>query len=495
MSSPIRIHPENPKLFDFRGRPLVLLTATEHYGAVMNRPFRIERYLEDAARCGHTLTRLFTLFRELQAFCNPYSTCKPETTDYVAPWERVGPEPALDFLPKWDLDRPNPEFHERLDRFMTLASEAGVIVELVLFSNTYAPQIWQLNPLNAGNHVNGDVEEIPCTDYTTLRHPGLLARQEQYARRVVEAVNRFDNLIIEICNEPGGHKPGSEAAGADEVNDWLKHMIGFVREVESALPNQHLIVGQESFAYPTPDDPPDPPDVHQYGDQSFDAMDYDVVNMHPLSNLWLRGRQYNLGPFMRGRLRVAAVRDYCLAAWAEQKPVNLDEDNAASQWHEPFGWTIHRKRAWTAAMCGAHYDVIDFSVWPGRERGVEPPGCGIRAFVGHLARFVHRMDLAHARPLPEIVAAAPKPVVATAFGVPGREVAVYLPDAREAEEPGCGEPIAGELELALPAGAWRVACYDPKTGVESPAIAMTSDGALRMTLPEFAEDIVVVARA
>jgi hypothetical protein len=74
MTEPIRIHPDNPKLFEFRGQPIVLVTPTEHYGAVMNRPFRYERYLADAAEKGITASRLFVLFRELQSACNPYST-------------------------------------------------------------------------------------------------------------------------------------------------------------------------------------------------------------------------------------------------------------------------------------------------------------------------------------------------------------------------------------------------------------------------------------
>ncbi len=97
MFQPVQIHPENPKLFEFRGKPLVLITATEHYGAVMNRPFRFDRYLTDTAERGLTLTRLFTLFRELQSAANPYSTCKPESPDYIAPFERVGPGTALDY--------------------------------------------------------------------------------------------------------------------------------------------------------------------------------------------------------------------------------------------------------------------------------------------------------------------------------------------------------------------------------------------------------------
>ena len=86
----IRIHPQNPKLFEYRDQPLALICATEHYGAVLNRPFRFERYIHDAASRGQTLSRLFTLFRELQNQVNPYSTCKPESTDYIAPFARTG---------------------------------------------------------------------------------------------------------------------------------------------------------------------------------------------------------------------------------------------------------------------------------------------------------------------------------------------------------------------------------------------------------------------
>jgi hypothetical protein len=41
--TPLRIHPRNPKLLEFRGKPCVLLCATEHYGSVMNRRFRFEK--------------------------------------------------------------------------------------------------------------------------------------------------------------------------------------------------------------------------------------------------------------------------------------------------------------------------------------------------------------------------------------------------------------------------------------------------------------------
>lgn len=203
---PIHIHPQNNKLFEFRGAPRVLITATEHYGAVMNRPFDFDKYLADAADKSITLTRLFALFREQQSAINPYSTCKPETPDYIAPFPRTGPGRALDQEYKYDLDQSNPEYFNRLHRFISCASEYGIIVELVLLSNTYAPHIWDLNPLNGKNNING-LEEIEWFDYTSQRHPKIFARQTAHAQKIVTELNQYDNIIYEICNEPGGNAP------------------------------------------------------------------------------------------------------------------------------------------------------------------------------------------------------------------------------------------------------------------------------------------------
>jgi hypothetical protein len=90
-STPISIHPQNPKYFLFRGKPLALITATEHYGSVVNSLFDFERYLQDAAGKKQTLTRLFLLFREQQSQRNPYSPLKVESPDFLTPYLRTGP--------------------------------------------------------------------------------------------------------------------------------------------------------------------------------------------------------------------------------------------------------------------------------------------------------------------------------------------------------------------------------------------------------------------
>src|SRR5688500_12996568 len=64
--APIRRYPENPHYFLFRGRPTVLITSGEHYGAVLNRDFDFARYLDVLAAHGFNLTRAFSgTYREL----------------------------------------------------------------------------------------------------------------------------------------------------------------------------------------------------------------------------------------------------------------------------------------------------------------------------------------------------------------------------------------------------------------------------------------------
>ena len=42
----LSLHPENPHYFLFRGKPTVLITSGEHYGAVLNQDFDYVRYLD-----------------------------------------------------------------------------------------------------------------------------------------------------------------------------------------------------------------------------------------------------------------------------------------------------------------------------------------------------------------------------------------------------------------------------------------------------------------
>jgi hypothetical protein len=487
----LRQHPANPKLLQYADRPLVLLCATEHYGSVMNRPFNFGKYLADAAKKRQTLTRLFLLFRELQSAMNPYSPCKPESTDYISPFERSGPGDALDGLPRYDLARWNPEFFERLHAFMSLAEERGIMVEVVLFSHSYSEEVWSLNPLHPANNLNG-LPAMPWHAYTTRRNERLFDFQRRYLRKIVTELNRYGNIIYEICNEPGGNFPYAEnTPPSEEVDEWMEALLTDLRGIEAKLPNQHLVAGQQAFKYILPGETAVLKDVHQFCEASFDRIGFDIVNMHPLSNMWHRGVNYDLGRFMRGELRLRALRDYCLAMYRENKPLNLDEDNAASRFTDDFGWTIHRKRAWTALFCGAHYDVIDFSINKHFETGTAESNASFRNWMKILSETIHAIDLVRARPDVSFIAKTPPETCVSALVIDGEIHHIYLADAREKDNLLAGNPIKGQLVVNLPKHPQQIRFVSPVTGKTiGEATTPGGDGAV-ITLPPFQHDLLI----
>lgn len=493
----IRVHPQNPKLFEFRAKPNVLVTATEHYGAVMNRPFRYAEYLRDAAEKGINFTRLFMLFREQQTPINPYSTCKPESPDYIAPFMRTGAGRALDGELKYDLDHPNPEFFARLHDFIETASRYEIVVEVVLLSNVYSPTIWGLNPLHPKNNVNG-LPDIRWDETMTMRHPALFERQAAHVRAIVTALQPYDNVIYEICNEPMGNQEAENTVIPDEIDQWLNALIAVVRETEAESPDRHLIAGQQSYSWQP---------FEQRLDKTFREMDYDIVNIHALPGTIYGGMTYQLGDFMSKQLRLRAMRDFGLATYAESKPLNQDEDNVASCYKDDDGWTIHRKRAWVTLLTGGHYDYIDFSIHPYLETGTPASKQKIRTWIGTLARYIHALDLVRAHPLTNVVKAVPEHVLDVTFGVEGEDYTIYLADERELADAhftmlstesewagadmGAGSAIQGVLTLNLPDGAYEIACFDPKTNQYSPAIRITASETTQVVVPPFIHDIVV----
>ena len=486
----VKIHSVNPKVLEFRGKPLVLLCATEHYGSVMNRQFEFEAYLADAAEKKQTLTRLFILFRELQCGANPYSPCKPNTLDYVSPYRRTGPGRALDNMPKYDLDQWNPEFFTRLHDFVTLAGQNGIVVEVVFLSNTYNQSVWALNPLNHENNIN-NVERIGYSQYQTLKNRKLFEHQSALVRKITEELRGFDNVIYEICNEPGGSDPAlPEGVATEEVNQWLKALVSVVRETEQDLPRKHLIAGQEAFAYALPEDKKPTGDVWQYSDKCFDEFDYDIVNAHPLSRMVLRGKTYDTGEFMWKEARLKGLREYCLALWKEKKPANLDEDNAASMFTEIEGWTIHRKRAWTTLFCGCHYDFIDFSIVNYREKGTEESQRCIRKWMRILSEYVHSIDLVKAEPLEGVVQGHLENTVVSVFGVKDQDFSIYIADGRELEEDQAGEEITGSLTFSVPEGMYEISHFSPTEGNYFHSVKERG-GEVKLTIGPFVHDVAV----
>src|SRR5262245_30456344 len=231
---PIRLHPENPRYFLLRGKPAVLITSGEHYGAVLNRDFDFRAYLHELQARGFNLTRTFSgVYRELPGTFNiAGNTLAPAGADrYVCPWARSQTPGAADGGAKFDLTRWNDAYFRRLREFVSEAGKRGIVVEMVLFCPMYEDALWNVNPMNARNNVNG-IGNVPRDQVYTLDHPDLLAAQQAVARRILQELRDLDNVYYEVCNEPyfGG-----------VTRDWSDRMVATIVEAEASLPARHLI--------------------------------------------------------------------------------------------------------------------------------------------------------------------------------------------------------------------------------------------------------------
>ncbi|MBM3216041.1 hypothetical protein FJZ36_14125, partial [Candidatus Poribacteria bacterium] len=228
---PLRVHPTNPRYFADGDGNAVYLTGSHTWSNLKDlgvtdppEPFDFGGYLDFLAAMDHNFIRLWTW--ELSKY--------RYTTDglflYAAPfpWQRTGPGLALDGKPKFDLTRLDDAYFERLRARVAAARERGIYVAVMLFEGhgvqqSTPPWRWDGHPFHPANNVNG-IDGDPNadgrgTEVHTLEVPAITRVQEAYVRRVVEAVNEYDNVLYEITNEAGPYS-----------TDWQYHVIRFVKE-------------------------------------------------------------------------------------------------------------------------------------------------------------------------------------------------------------------------------------------------------------------------
>ena len=440
-AAPIQLHPKNPHYFLFGGKAVALVTSGEHYGAVLNADFDYHRYLAALQADKLNYTRLFGgTYVEVpsQSFGILRNTLAPAPERYVAPWARSQSPGYAGGGNKFDLERWNPQFFERLHNFLSEAAQRGIVVELTLFSSHYAEAQWKVSAFHPANNVNS-TNAIDWKKLQTLDNGNILKYQEQYTRKLVREVNAFDNVILEIQNEPWSDRP----VLADVVNSylqpparnqypnsvdtadplslaWQSRVAEWITTEERGLPNRHRLVQNYcNFRFPV---------------QTL-LPGVSVVNFHyayPEAVLW----NYGL-----------------------DKAISYDETGFLGREDDRY-----RREAWNFMLSGGSvFDNLDYSFTPGHEDGSDTapngPGGGsptLRRQLRILAEFLMTLPLIDLRPDRQVVKHAAG-VKARALTNPGHEYAFYL----DGDGP-------TEITLALPSGEYSGNWIDTKTGSREP---------------------------
>jgi hypothetical protein len=448
-AQPIQLHPDHPHYFLWRGKPTVLVTAGEHYGAVMNLDFDYARYLDELKVHRFNLTRVFSgAYREVPgSFHITGNTQAPDQDRFVCPWARSSTAGASDGGNKFDLTQWDESYFRRLEDFVTQAGRRGVVVEFVFFCTMYDETFWSVSPMNARNNVSG-IGQVGRNEVYSAKERRLLDVQRAMVRKVVTALNRFDNVYFEVCNEP------HERDGVTE--EWNNFLIEAVVETEAALPNQHLI----AQGFPSP---PAAASVNQH---------VSILNFH------------------------YATPESVRRTYALNRVVAFDETGGSDRTDRRY-----RGQGWEFILAGGGvFDHLDFSFTPEHEDGTAVPlpdgtpgggGPELRRQLGLLKTFIEGFDFVRMKPDETIIKSrsitvqragdsrAPTKATVQALAEAGKAYAIYVNGGTQAE-----------LVLELPAGHYRTEWLNTRTGaVEKRETFEHKQDTRTLVSPTYSEDI------
>ncbi len=241
-AQPIKLHPENGHYFLYKDKPAVLVASGEDYGSVINPDFNFDKYLKTISTIGLNHTRIWMgdYVEVLGDFCQSVNTSAPTSGKFLASWMRSNEAGYTAGGNKFDLDKWNPVYFERMHKFMQQASDNGIVVECILF---FVGPNWQFLPMNPTNNIN-KTKDIPREDYLSLQNGNILDYQKKYCLKLIQELNKYDNIIFNIANEPWFSNQehfGFASPPRDETKAWIREVSDWIVKEESKLPKKHLI--------------------------------------------------------------------------------------------------------------------------------------------------------------------------------------------------------------------------------------------------------------
>lgn len=438
MHGPLRVSPINPRYFTNDLGHAVYLTGSHTWDNLVDmgpkdppKPFNYQRYIQWMTLYNHNFIRLWAWdLLNWDTRGNREDKSQNHTVT-PHPWQRTGPRKALDGKPKFDLQKINPEYLDRIRSRVKLAREHNIYVAVMLFEGwglQFSPGAFENHPFHPANNINGINGDANGdgigTEIHTLVNDTITGLQENYVRQVIETVNPLDNVLYEISNE--NHGPST---------DWQYHMIRFIKETQKTLPKQHP-VGM-TFQ-------------HKGGTNQI-LFDSPAEWISPNRE----GGYHDNPPLADG-----------------SKVVITDTDHL---------WGIGGSQAWVWKSFLRGLNPIFMDCYDGKVltrrfdlSWAEP----VRKSMGHTLTYARRMDLIHMTPNKTIASSG------YCLANSGKEYLIYLPDGQEVT-----------VNLIGVNASFTVEWFNPTTGQFKDDESVTGSQNITLTSPFTSKDTVLYLRA
>ncbi len=347
---------------------------------MVNLHFDYIKYLDELKANGLNYTRIFSgAYIEIPgAFGITKNTLAPKFGSFICPWKRSAEPGYEDGGNKFDLDKWDKKYFQRLRNFVLEAGRRGIVVEMTLFSSLYRDEGWKSSPLNGKNNVN-KIDSIARKNIQTLDNGRLLKHQESMVRKIVAELKGFDNVFYEIQNEPWADF-GIKVLDLDRKEEglspwqkivevanpaslaWQKHMVSVIVKEMAKIKTTHLIA------------------------QNFTNFQYKLIDVDP--GVSIVNFHY--------ALPLSVSENYGL-----KKVIGFDESGFSGNKDETY-----RKQAWRFIMTGGGlFNSLDYSFTTDSPEGTEvqkAPGGGsrdLRKQLKVLKDFMESFDFVKLKPV------------------------------------------------------------------------------------------------
>jgi len=470
-AEPIRPHPGNPHYYLFNGKPTILITSAEHYGAVINTAFDYVPYLDALQAYGLNYTRFYpgAMFETIDKYItgNPLG---PRPRDLIVPWARSNQPGYLVGGNKFDLDQWNPAYFNRLEDFLSKAAKRGIVVEICFFNSQYS-DTWPISPLYYENNIQG-VGKCNWRDAQTLKHADLVRREEDYVRKITQEVNGYDNVILEICDEAASIGTGVRLAGA-----WVSDLLQVVRTTERDLPKKHMVAQEVEGPFGGP-------------------MDFSAdPRLSIITAQYIWGREPDAAGGEMGGMRALDFK------YSLNKPIELNE----TSWY-PWGYegdkiAASRVEAWEFMVGGGSgFNQLNGLFTPDDPAGKSRDNAQLLGSLHHLKDFLYSFDFLKMHQDRQFVVDGLPPTHTywRAISEYGKQYALYIQHSKERHGSYVVDPgrYQERLTLNLPPGNYHAGWINPATG----AVVKEEDIANRqskyvLSTPYYVVDVAVRMKA
>jgi len=410
-NGPLKVSATNSHFFTDNSGKAILLTGShtwanfqDHYSDADPSIFNWKEYLDMMQQNNHNFMR-FWMYEQPQG--------QAWTTEKVyvdpMPYKRTGKSLAFDGKPKFDLDKWNQEYFDRMRSRIIEAGSRGIYVSVMLFQGWSNKNLgmkdadpFLSHPYNKTNNSNGidalssNGDEAGKPTLHSLGNKAVLQRQEAYVKKVIEAVNDLDNVLYEVINEGGN-------------TDWLYHIVNYVHHLEKGMAKQHPVGLGSRYApvmhnkelwdspadwispasMPTGWSLPGSRFVEDYGENPT-ADNHGKVVILDTDHIWGHGGNYKW-----------AWKSFCRGL----NPIFMDP------WQHLAGKLDPEKASWIFVTGGISKDQRDYPDW-----------APLRSNMGYILLYAEKMDLATMFPHSELSSTT------YCLANPAKEYLVFFPD-------------------------------------------------------------------